>query len=137
MPTAPTVIARVDQALQWAQKEFPTAYPVRVEWRAKLPIKPGKGVTVEDVRSGYWAETVRRRRTFVILMSRRRLRQYEVAIDTFLHEYAHAMTWGPAVLETRAEPHRGAWPIAYGDLYASWTDDHGWELSREFLWRRR
>ena len=137
MPIAPTVVARVDQVLQWLAKEYPCAYPVEVRWVPWLD--PGdEGATAAEKRSGDWAHTYRYGRRYVIELSRRRCRGWELTVDTVLHEYAHARTWGYArreLLDKR--PHGPAFQAEYGAIYEAYHDDHGWEHSREFEWRVR
>lgn len=56
------------------------------------------------------------------------------AIETLLHEYAHAMTWPAAHREGYADEHPDEWGLAYARLYRAFTDDGGMIESRHYPW---
>jgi len=130
MPQAKTVEKRVAQILAYLESKYAAGYPVELKWR-KILIDPDEPV---KCRKEYAAETYLESGKIIILMSRKRNRTYDYAIDTIIHEYAHARDWRHARIEGREDRkiHGPEWALYYGEMYTDIHDEDGWKLSREF-----
>ena len=96
----------------WLRRCFPTPYPVRVMVRRLPGGEAGaRGVTV---RNG--------RRLWIILHERM---NWDLSVDTLLHEYAHAAEWRHEAVEARRPDHDDAWALAYGRIYRRFWDEGG------------
>lgn len=115
------------QVLGWLQSEWPVGRPVELIWVA----------TVEDVDEKGKAhqchgQTYREDRHIVIELSRRKCRSWEGTTSTLIHEFVHAVQWGPASIELSTEHHPVAFYALLGEIENRWDHDHGAEMANEF-----
>ena len=127
-PKLPGIEKRTQQVLDWMQQQWPAPFPVRIRWVKELVDRD------DDENPFYCAETERIGKIIRVTLSRRALRTYALAIDTIIHEYAHARDTKHANLENRLErPHHGPeWGIYYAEMYSAYNDEMGWQHSREY-----
>jgi hypothetical protein len=120
--------ARCRQVLRWLAHEWPTPYPVVIRWVDEIKEKD------ETMPGGYswsYGDTERVGKKLVIRMSRKHLRDYSLAIDILIHEYAHARDTKHVRLENQLDrPHHGPeWGLYFAEMYSSFRDGSGWEDS--------
>lgn len=92
---------------------FPTAHPVRIK-----TVKKTKG----KQNFGYiqLIDTDKKNPYFLINLLRT---EYEIMLDSLIHEYGHAMSWKLAYNEhTEVEFHDESWAIEYSKLYRLFID---------------
>lgn len=127
-----TIKSRVREVRDWLESNFVTPYPVRVKWVRKISGDEGEPESV--LESGHYGECLWEYPNTVIRLSVLQCDRVELAIETLLHEWAHAMVMPNArvwsVLEKRGElePHPDEFWLAYGKLYRAWYDQGGWEF---------
>jgi hypothetical protein len=68
-------------------------------------------VTPRERLLGCFGDCQKVGRRFLIRLSRRRCHQRSHAVETLIHEWAHAISWH------RGEGHGGAFWLAYGRIY--------------------
>ena len=130
---ARNVEERALQVLRWCESRWPTPYPVKLHWRKELLDKSEKYKKDQP----YHAETFLDTGVIRIYLSRKLCRHYTVAVDTILHEYAHARDWRHARVERgkRGEGrkiHGPEWGLFYAEHVDAFYDQDGWKESREF-----
>lgn len=115
---------RVNQVLRWLEAEYPCGRKIDLKWKKTLS---GGG-------KSWHADTDRNGRVLHIRLSKRRNREWGVAIDTLLHEYAHAILWGVAGQETDdvSKHHPPAFWAQYGELADRWNHQGGDEEADEY-----
>ncbi len=143
MPAAPTMRARVDQVLQWLEEFYPCAFTVRLAWLNKLKwesyasAEECRTLLASERRMGIGAVTYKPpgSAALEILLSRLAIRTRHEAIETLLHEWAHALVW--TYREVDRVEHRDEWGLAYARIYSAYHDEHGCIDSRTYKWRVR
>ena len=125
MPMSKTRRGRLHQVAHWLKAEFPAPYPVTVQ---VLRIGPqrreraGRDDKGETVRLG--------RRIYVRVDSRLK---WGEAIDTLLHEWAHAASWTLDAAEQRLpSTHPDEFWLMYGRIYRAYYEENGWRKSRDY-----
>jgi len=108
---------RLRQIEKWLRQEFPTPFPTWVR-----VVKPYK-----DLGHG---ESYRLGNKLFIVLSRSLTWHY--AIDTLLHEWAHAVCSTFDHVEADKPPHDDQWALTYGKIYRAFFDNGGWIDSRYF-----
>jgi hypothetical protein len=104
---AKTRRGRLRQVERWLNRYFPTPRPTHVR---VIPFKRKRG------EGGYiWAETERIKDRIQITLHSKI--PWNDAIDTLLHEWAHAVVWPLATAE-HTVGHTTEWAVTYGRIYA-------------------
>ena len=124
---APTKKGRLRQIRNWLADKFPTPYPVTL----RIGPLPREDTRNEDRPSHSCGDTTRTKRRITIRVSDK-LDWYS-AIDTLLHEWAHARTYPHSTMEDKIAHHGSQWAVVYGEIYAAYHDDYGWKASRDYL----
>lgn len=124
MPRARNRFERCRQVLRWLESEYPCGRKISIRWHPELRDKTGE-----------WdAHTVRNGRALEIHMSSRKCPTWTTAVDTLIHEYAHALLWGVSQQESSDESthHPPEFWAAYGRISDRFHHDHGAEESCEY-----
>jgi len=104
---------RLIKVINKVKKMFPAAYPVKIKTVKKNRSKQNYGriqLVDKDKKNIYF---------HITLMQT----DYEIMIDTYLHEYAHALAWKLLHNESNdAEFHDEGWAIEYSKLYRMFID---------------
>ena len=111
----------------WLNESWPAGRKVELIWV--------KEVTYEDEDSKHHqchGQTYREGRNLVIELSLKKCRSWEVSTETLMHEWVHAVLWGPASLEESCEHHPVTFYALMGEIQNRWDHDHGWEQANEF-----
>lgn len=114
---------RVAQVEAWLREHFPTPYPVIVRWSPRIA-----GDCFGDC---YWSSP-----NVVVRLSGRRCRERAIAIETLLHEWAHAIVMPNERLHRQLkrcgalQEHPDEFWIAYGRIYRLYYDLGGCEESQ-------
>ena len=117
---------RSRQVLGWLKSEWPAGRKVELIWVKEIPYEDGGKI---EQASG---QTYREGRHLVIELSMRKCRTWEDSTHTLIHEYAHAVLWGPASIEESVEHHPVQFYALQGEMENRWDHDHGWEHANEF-----
>ena len=118
MPCSPYRRGRLRQIEKWLRKEFPTPFTTRV--RIQKNTKEFKD----------YGATYRVGNEILILISKHL--RWHVAIETLLHEWAHAQVVTFDHIENEKAEHDDNWAIHYGRIYRSFYDNGGCEDSRYY-----
>ena len=110
MPMARTRRGRLKQAEAWLRLYFPPA--LRTVVRVGQIPRGSEGDCSES-------------NNHLLVRVNKNLTWY-IAIETLLHEWAHAVAW-----PREAEDHNRAWSDVYGKIYRHWYQDGGAEESRK------
>lgn len=103
---------------------YPTPYPVTLRWQGRISY--GRGASRLIRERGIYGDCYRIGRRIVIRLSRRRCRSYGMAVNTLLHEYAHAMTTRHDRVERHRETdHDDEWALAFGRVYRTCAEWEG------------
>ncbi len=111
----------------WLKASFPTTYPVEVRVE-RIAAHDGRPVDGECY--------IGAPRKLRIRVSRDLERH--TAIETLLHEYAHAVTWPTPHAESHLRSqrvhadHSDAFWLAFGQIYRAFFDGAGWKASSGF-----
>lgn len=131
-----TLKNRIKQVEMWLNENFPTPYPVVVKWCPKIAADKHESAAVK--RIGYYGECGYSDRTIVIRISSRKNRSIDSALDTLLHEWAHAVTmpnervWRRLEKAGNVQEHPDEFWLMLGRIYRSWHDEGGWSDSKKF-----
>ena len=125
MPKAKTREARARQVLRWIAHEWPIGRPVRLEWVEWILDDAGRPTRC-------YGQTYRDGRELVIEVSSRINRTTVEAVDTTIHEAAHAILWPQARVEWQTADHPPAFWAQYGEIRDRFDHDHGAEQADEF-----
>ena len=123
---------RVKQVHKWLEDNFVTPYPVKVTWVKKVHAEENEPPAV--IKSGHYGECVWESPYVLIRLSSTQCDRVELAIDTLLHEWAHAMVmanarvWSSLEKRGELEAHSNEFWLAYGKLYRAWYDEEGCEF---------
>ena len=135
MPLATTTPKRIHQIARWlsSQPSFETPYPtsVRVVGRRELKIDPADA---SDSTETHLCGDCARTDDKIYIRLGSWLHRGE-AIETLLHEWAHAATMREGRIEDlRLEmgAHDDEWAIVYGRIYRAFNDQEGWLVSRSY-----
>lgn len=137
MPTVrrPKLLDRMRQLENWLRLEFPADSPVRVRWMREVRSTDPKDPP-EVRRAGYFGETWKEGRTYIITMSKRRCHTRSLAEETLMHEWAHTLAWNTGLRGNQCQGHHSdEWALSYGRIYRAWIDENGWEQARELPMR--
>jgi len=119
---------RSRQVLAWLEAEWPAGRKVELIWVDEIKD--------QDERTGKpyhcHGQTYREGRHLVIELSRKKCRTWEGTTETLIHEWCHAVQWGPAALEEKTEHHPAWFYTLYGEIMNRWDHDHGWEQANEY-----
>lgn len=121
-------IERSRQVLNWLISEWPPGRRVDLEWVGEI-------VDVEEPsgkHSQCYGQTYRDGRGIIIQLSLKKCHSWEGAADTLIHEYVHAVQWGPASLEGSGDDHPVSFYALKGEIENRWFHDHGWEQANEY-----
>jgi len=130
---------RIRQMEIWLNKKFPTPYPVIVRWSKKIAADKNDPPPVKKV--GYYGECFYMRPNVIIRISSRTNREICIAMDTLMHEWAHAMVmpndrvWRRMERSGAVQEHPDEFWIAMGRIYRAWHDDGGHEESKLYEWK--
>lgn len=104
---------RLQRTEGWLRASYPTPYPVVVRYNQ---------VIADDLLG----ETYRRERKLFIRVSRSCTRRE--AIETLLHEWAHAVTWpNDRLMRCGKDPdHSDEWGLAWTRIYRNFFDGAAW-----------
>ena len=119
---------RSRQVLGWLSSGWPVGRPVELIWVdeiAELDEDSGKSYQCHG-------QTYREDRHIVIELSMKKCRSWESATKTLMHEYVHAVQWGPASIEMKTEHHPITFYAQLGEIENRWDQDHGHEQANEF-----
>lgn len=104
---------RLIKVINKVKKMFPAAHPVKIKTVKKNRSKQNYGriqLVDKDKKNIYF---------HITLMQT----DYEIMIDTYLHEYAHALAWKLLHNESNdVEFHDEGWAIEYSKLYRMFID---------------
>jgi hypothetical protein len=126
MPMAATRKGRLRQVRNWLADKFPTPYPVTLRI-GPIPREPDSD---GDRPARSCGDTTRTKRRITIRISDK-LDWYS-AIDTLLHEWAHARSYPHSTMEDKLEHHGSQWAVTYGEIYMAYHDKRGWDESRKY-----
>jgi hypothetical protein len=99
---------------EWLMRHFPTPFPVRVDYTSKVIML---GSTECD------AICNRRKKKLYIKIHKYSCRT--CMVDTLIHEWAHAHTWGHAQMECRRDEHDDVFYLAFGRIQRRLYDEGG------------
>ena len=128
-----TVRKRLLQMETWLRAHFPTPYPVVVKWVPK--IAAGRDEPAYIRRSGHVAECYWHKPNIVIRLSTPLNRIRQVAVDSLMHEWSHAVTMPNDRmhrLSSYRQEHPDEWALVYGRIYRNWVDNGGSDESRSY-----
>lgn len=120
---------RIKQTEVWLNNNFPTPYPVIVKWASKIAAEPKAPKSVKD--SGHYGDCSYLNSNIVIRISLKTNRQISVAVETLLHEWAHACVmqnnrvWSRLSEDAQLEEHPNEFWLAYGKIYREFYDYGG------------
>ena len=114
-----TLVGRLHQVHRWLTTEYPTPHPTFLTLVRK---------DMRRVEEQVWGECYREGRRLHIEVTINQ--PWGIAVDTLLHEYAHALVWPHAHLEDYQKDHGSEWSLAYGRLYRKYNDEDGAEESQ-------
>ena len=129
MAASLTIRERTLQCERWLRANYPTPYPVVVRWVAKVPADPGDPPTSRA--RGYLGDCYWVRPNTVIRLSRRRCRETWIAVETLMHEWAHAVVmpndrvWKAQQRHGRCEEHPDEFGLVANRIYRAWYDEGG------------
>lgn len=109
---------RLEQVARWLRQEYPTPYPVTL----KFGIRDHR---LKDTDGGGCQRVGR-----VIIIDVDTTQLWTVAVETLLHEWAHAAVWPHAHMEGYQVDHGVEWALKFGEIYRRFNDDHGCEESQ-------
>jgi hypothetical protein len=135
MPFARNRFERVSQTAQWLTENFPPEYPVKVKWLSVVPIPKDiqEGLTKKELEEGLYAVCSKRGKRFTITLSKRACFTRAQAVETLLHEWAHALCWKFASMEARRlSDHDDEFFLAWGRIYRAYHEYDGWKESKRF-----
>lgn len=118
---------RSRQVFGWLQSIWPAGRPVELIWVNEIFDEDRDGA-----RYQCRGQTYREGRHLVIELSSRKCRSWDIVNGTLIHEYVHAVQWGPASLEHRTEHHPVAFYALLGEIENCWEHDHGDEQANDF-----
>ena len=110
---------RFDKALRLLREKLPLSVPVRV--RTKEELKCGE--TGEDLFGQCMSHFNRRKRVTRFTIDIVRGLEVETAIDTLLHEWAHAVDQMENGDAKDDDAHRDSWGAAYAKAWRAFTDE--------------
>lgn len=121
MPMPRRKADRLKQVAAWLRDTFPTPFPVYVRMvdRRQLPEQFG--------------DTLRRGRRIRIRILGNL--PWHTAVETLLHEWAHAVCWTFEHVESWKPDHDDHWAVTYGRIYRHFYDLGGAEASRTWPWK--
>ena len=121
MPMSKTRRGRLRQVERWLNEKFPPSRPTYVR------VKEFKRGRLEN---GYiWGETSRvKGKVYIYIHSKT---PWMYAIDTLLHDWAHAVVWPLAAVEYKIG-HTTEWAVTYGRIYEAYFDELGFIESRAY-----
>jgi len=111
MPKARRKNDRLQQIYRWLKDNFQTPYPTKLHLR---------GGTGKVKHLGYVEQDGRKLN--IHIDTRQPL---YVAIDSLMHEFAHAMSWRHRSMDSSVSVHSGEWGLAYAKVYRSYIDEGG------------
>lgn len=116
---AKTVRGRLRQIERWLRSNFTPALPVTVR--------------VGRVEHNWLGTFQRAGDEFHIRINRKLLDNWDAAVETLLHEWAHAMAWSP-VFEANelAHEHPDEWGLWMARIYRRFVDEGGMQDADEF-----
>lgn len=129
-----SVVKRINQIVNWTLEEFPPPVPVRLAWMKASELPP---------KERDYAFCHRDSGKIVITLVRRSTSTVGELSDSWLHEYAHAITFRSEKWEVKTgfrgklypreiAPHDPVWALVYGALYERFIDLGGCEESRDY-----
>ncbi|KKM03159.1 hypothetical protein LCGC14_1777230 [marine sediment metagenome] len=117
---------RLLQIGRWLCATFDTPYPVTLRIVKKIAADADEPKRIK--MTGYYGESWREgRRIYIRIAARPGIRIYD-AIDTLLHEFAHAASMRHEKIEDKRLDHGAhddAWALAWGKIYRKFYDDDG------------
>ena len=118
---------RSKQVLGWLKNGWPPGRRVELIWVKEVVAEE------EDGRMHQChGQTYREGRHIVIELSLKKCRSWEGSTETLIHEFCHAVLWGPAAIENSCEHHPVQFYALQGEIMNRWDHDHGWEHANEF-----
>ena len=130
-----TMKKRLKQMEVWLNQNFPTPYPVVVRWAHKIAADKGAPPRVKAI--GYYGDCAYVSPNIVIRISKRTNRDINTALETLMHEWAHACVmqnnrvWSRLSEDEQSEEHPTEFSLAYGKIYREWYDNEGSEEAFE------
>jgi hypothetical protein len=127
---------RTRQMEVWLNQYFPTPYPVVVRWTKKIAADKNDSPQIKKV--GYYGECAYVKPNAVIRISFRLNREVSIAVETLMHEWAHAVVmpnervWRKREKVGASQDHPDEFWLAMGRIYRAWYDEGGDEESRKF-----
>ena len=125
---------RIKQVTFWLEEYFPTPYPVSVKWCKDIPLSDGE----DGNPGGHFAECYYSKPNIIIRLSKRKNRDVAIALDSLLHEWAHAATMPNTRVYNALEKsgslqdHPEEFWVVYGKIYRSFYDEGGSGVSRDY-----
>jgi hypothetical protein len=113
---------RLRQVERWLNKYYPTPRPTFVRVIDFKRKRTEGGCYI-------WAETERMKNKIYIRIHSKL--PWNIAVETLLHEWAHAVTWPLATVEHTVS-HNTEWAVTYGKIYEDFYDRYGFIESREY-----
>ncbi len=115
---------RILQIARCLAVKFPTPYPTTVQVTKKIACLPG--ASAMERRIGDMGYVNREGRKLVIRIAVRPGLKRQAMIDTLMHEWAHAVTWRQANMESlRGQGHDDEWALMLGRIYRWFVDEGG------------
>lgn len=109
---------RIRQIYEWLKFSYPTPYPTKLKLvRGTKPLSDQGYVMLKD-------------RHLVLHIDTKY--PLHAAIDTVLHEYAHAVAWKHASMDAYVADHSNEWGLAFAKIYRDFNDEGGDVESWEF-----
>ncbi len=109
---------RIRQIYEWLQFSYPTPYPTKLKLIRGTKPRSDQGYVVLNGRH------------LVIYIDMKY--PLHAAIDTVLHEYAHAVAWKHASMDAYVADHSNEWGLAFANIYRDFNDEGGDVESWEF-----
>lgn len=120
---------RINQVFNWLKDNFTTPYPVMLVFPSELI---DSSISDSWERS-YYAEIKMVDRNLVIYMSKKKcFKNWDTALETLLHEYAHALDWRSSRIQNDRRHHGPEWGLYFAMLYEQFYDLGGSDESKEY-----
>ena len=124
---------RLEQIGRWLCATFDTPYPVTIRVVKKIGADREESAHIRRV--GYYGDTERIGRKIIVRIAVRPGIRLHDAIDSLLHEFAHAVSMRHDKIEDKRLDH-GAhdddWALTWGKIYRRFYDEKGCEASWDF-----
>ena len=109
---------RLEQVARWLKEEYPTPHPVLIKFGTR-------DHRAKDTDGG---GCQRVGREIIIDIDTSQL--WTAAVETLLHEWAHAVIWPHAHLEDYQVDHGIEFSLKFGEIYRRFNDEDGCEESQ-------